>query len=330
MRAMRFDALGGPEHVRVHDVTLPAPAPDQVRYRVHAFALNQADLLAMEGRHYTVATLPSGFGYEASGVVEEVGSAVTRFRRGDRISVLPCAEGHYFAAAEQALIPEAFAAPWTEGYTAEAAASVWMQYLTGYFPICELGAAGPGDFVLVVAASSSAGLAAMSLTRMRGAIPIATSRTHDKTEFLLANGAEAVIATESEDLAARIRECTGGKGVRIVYDAIAGSFVQRYEEALARDARIYLYGGLSGEMEVRFNILPIVRSAASVTGYSLINHTLDRTQLVRARDFITDALARGALPAPIVDRVFDFDDTVAALDYMKSGRQRGKIVVRVV
>jgi NADPH:quinone reductase-like Zn-dependent oxidoreductase len=205
-----------------------------------------------------------------------------------------------------------------------------MTYMTAYFPVVELGRAGPGDFVLVVAGSSSAGLGATQLARLQGARVIATSRTFAKRDFLLQHGAEAVIATGEEDLAARIRELTGGKGVRIVYDPIAGSFVSRYVEGLADNAQIFLYGGLSGEMTVSFPILPVVRAGATVTGYSLINHTRDREQLCRARDFIADALARGALPPPVVDRVFPFAETVESVRYMQSGVQRGKIAVRVV
>lgn len=326
---LQFDAVGERHQLVFREVAAAMPAPREVRLKVCAYALNQADLLFMRGRHYAVASLPARIGYEACGIVEAVGAQVTRFRAGDRVSTIPNVDGPYLVAGEFALAHEDFLSVWPDGFSDAQACAFWMQYLTAYFPLKESFAVGAGDWVLITAASSSAGLGALRVAKLLGANTIATSRTQAKRGVLLDSGADAVIATDHEPLAERVLDITAERGVRVVNDTIGGSFVARYVEALAEHAHVYVHGALLGEMEVKFPILALVRKAASLHGYSLINHTRDSRALARGKRFVTEALASGSLPPPRIDRIFGFDQAIEAYEYMESGAQVGKIVVRV-
>lgn len=326
-RVVRFKRIGGPEVLSIEDIEKPEPGPGEVRLEVCAFALNRADCLFIRGQHYSQASLPSRIGSEAAGIVDAIGEGVSEFEPGDKVCTIPFHNDKYGVQGEFAVYPARYVAPWPERLSAVQACSVWMQYLTAYFALLEVGKAGTGDFVLIPAASSSAGLGAIQLVTDVGATAIATTRTDEKKQFILQAGAGHVVVTEREDLARRIDEITDGAGVRLVYDPIGGSFLKSYVDALARHATIFLYGLLSGEPTV-VEIVPMVRKAAVLHPYSMFNHVSDPVQLARGKNYIQERLGDGRL-TPLVDRVFDFEQVVEAYQYMESNQQKGKIVVRV-
>ncbi len=326
-RVVCFNAIGGPEVLSIEDMEKPRPGPGEVRLEVSAFALNRADCLFIRGQHYSQASLPSRIGSEAAGVVDAIGEGVSEFKQGDKVCTIPFHNDKYGVQGEFAVYPAQYVAPWPERLSAVQACSVWMQYLTAYFALLEVGKAGAGDFVLIAAASSSAGLGAIQLVTDAGATAIATTRTEEKQQFILRAGADHVVITGQEDLARRIDEITDGAGVRLVYDPIGGPFLKSYVDALARHATIFLYGLLSGEPTV-VEVVPMVRKAAILHPYSMFNHVSEPVQLARAKNYIQERLGDGRL-TPLVDRVFDFEQVVEAYRYMESNQQKGKIVVRV-
>lgn len=316
---------------RVLRVTPLETAPllvDEVRYRVEAFALNRADMLYLDDAHYSVARLPSRICSEACGIVEEVGSAVTRFQPGDRVTSIPfhnTRETDHGVAGEMATTPEAYLMPWPEGLSAPEACSVTMQYLTAYYPLVEIAEVGPGDWVLVTAASSSAGLAAIQLARLRGARVIAQTRSGSKSPALLAAGADRAVASDSEDLAAAILDATEGAGVRVAYDPIAGRFIDRYVEALAYGSIVFQYGVLESP-RIEADLVSLVRRNAIIHPHSLFNHVNDEAALLRGTTFLGAALARGDL-RPVIDTVFPWDRALEAFEYLQGTAHTGKVVV---
>lgn len=309
----------------------PAPLlPDEVRYRVSAFALNRADMLFLNDAHYSVARLPSRICSEACGVVEAVGSEVTRFAIGDRVTSIPFHNTRttdHGVAGQVATTPEAYLMPWPDGLSAAEACSITMQYLTAYYPLIDIADVGPGDAVLVTAASSSAGLAAIQIARMLGARVIAQTRTGAKFSALLEAGAHRVVASDDEDLAAAIMAETNGAGVRVVYDPIAGTFSDRYVEALSYGAIVFQYGVLESP-RIEADLVAFVRRKATIHPHSLFNHVVDPAELARGTDFVAGAIADGAL-RPIIDTVFPWDQALAAFDYLQGSAHTGKIVVAV-
>lgn len=331
-KIVQFDQLGGPENLVLRDVAPPEPGLGEVRYKVEAWGLNYGELMWLGDRYYNSPQLPARIGSEACGIVDAVGPDITEFKVGDQVASIPHAstsrsDGRYLAAGEWAIAPARYLASWPKEVSAEKACSLWSQAITAYYCFVELAKVEPGTIVLITAGTSGSGIGAIQLAKLLGATVIATTRTGAKRDFLLKVGADYVIATDSEDLSARIREVTEGHGVDVIYDLVTGNMVSRYLEGLANGAKIYVVGGLD---DIKFTVdaLPLVRSAATITGFSIFNHNTIDEQLQRAKDFILKAFREGALD-PIVDRVFPFSETVQAYQYLASGQQSGKIVVKV-
>ena len=323
--ALQFHEAGGVDALRIEEIDRPKPGPGEVLIDVNAFALNRADILYLEDNHYSVASLPSGLGSEAAGIVEEVGPGVQGLQVGDRVATVPHANNKYGVHAQHAVFNADYIAPWSDRLSTVEATSTWMEMLTAYYPLVETAKLARDDFVLISAASSSAGLGAIALAKDIGATVIATTRTKDKAAEIFASGADYVVATDEEDLTSRILDATAGTGVRVVYDPIGGDFVDEYVEALAENALVFIYGVLRG-MHAQVDIVKMVRKAATVIPYSLFNHIRHEDQRTRGINYILERQQKGLL-IPKVDRIFSFDDAIEAYRYMLKGRQVGKIVV---
>lgn len=326
-KTLLCDLVDGEPRLALRDLPASEPGPGEVRYRVHAMGLNRADILYMQGGHYTPSMFPVRIGYEAAGIVDAVGSGVAEFKIGDRVSAIPFGDPKYCVGGESAITPARFLAPWPGGYSSEEAAATWMQYMTAYFPLKEVATVAAGDAVLITAASSSAGLGAIQLAKYLGARVIATTRSNDKKDFLLRAGADYVVATDGGEVSARILEFTDNRGVRVVYDAVAGSFMGQYADAVARKAQIFVYGALGGATSIECPILPLIRKGATIELYSLINYLQEAGAVERGREFIWNAISAGAF-RPVVDRVFGLEEAADAYAYMEAGTQKGKIVLR--
>lgn len=329
MRAVLYDRLpDSTQGFRVGEVDDPRPGPGEIRIKVAAFGLNRADLPSpMHG-----AELPRRAGFEASGVVDAVGSGVSRWQLGDRVSVVPAQFAPHPCAAEYAVAPQAMATAWPDGWSGVEAAGFVMGYLTAYYPMVELAPLAPGSCALVTAASGGTGPGAMQLARACGATVLATTRQAGKRQFLLEQGADHVIVTDgSGDLSEVIREATGGRGLNLVLDGIAGPFIGRYAGGLAREGAIFVHGGLSGSVTASFPVIPLMRNRASLFGYMLANELElgGADALGRGLDWVQAAIAAGRLPRPAIDSTWKLEDAVAAFDRQASGDQCGKIVVSV-
>jgi len=326
-RIVQFDRIGGPENLVLREVPVPEPTATEVRYRVEAFGLNYGELLWLADTYYNSPTLPARIGVEACGIVDAVGPDVTEFTIGDRVSAIPHSDGRYLVAGEWALTPERYLARWSDRIPAEKACALWAQAITAYYCMVELAKLGPGRTVLITAGASTTGIGGIQMAKLLGATVVASTRTDAKRDFLRRLGADAVIDTDRDDLAVKLRDGTGGRGVDVVYDLVGGTMVARYLEGLAPCAQIYLVGVLDG-VQTSFNVLPLIRSAATITGFSIFNHNPIDEHLRRAKSFIGKASGEGKLN-PVIDRVFPFSETVAAYQYLATGQQRGKIVVQV-
>ncbi len=155
-----------------------------------------------------------------------------------------------------------------------------MSYLTAYYALAEISRVKNGDFVLITAASSSAGLAANDMAHLLGATAIGATRTKDNKPFLLKEGADHVIVTKDEDISEKTMEISGNKGAGVIYDPIGGPLVQEYANAMAAGCDIFLYGG----MDPRPTIIPeieMTQKAAVMRPYSVYHHIYDPAQRER-------------------------------------------------
>ncbi|MFD5630187.1 zinc-dependent alcohol dehydrogenase family protein [Streptomyces sp. NPDC127072] len=324
---VQFDRLGGPEVLTLRDAASRAPGAGKIRIRVDAIGLNRAEIMYREGAYFYQPVFPSTLGYEAAGVVEAVGDGVRDFSAGDPVAVVPAfLQSEYGTYGESVVLPAAAVVPRPGHVDAVTAAAMWMAYITAYGPLAESGRVRPGDHVLITAASSSVGLAAIQIARHIGAIPIATTRGADKKQRLLDAGAADVIVTDDEDLPARVEEITGGKGVRLAFDPIAGPGVETLARGIAPGGYLVVYGAL----DPRTTPLPNAQSypALNSSTYTLFEITTDPERLRRAVAFINAGLASGSF-TPVVDKTFDLADIADAHRYMEANGQVGKIVVTV-
>lgn len=327
-RTVLFHEIGGPEVLRIEDAEVGGPGPGELLVRVDAIGLNRAEVLFRSGQYIEpVKEFPARLGVEAAGVVEAVGPGTTGFAVGDAVSVVPgFSMNDYGVYAERAVVPASNVLHRPDGFGAVEGAAVWMPYLTAYGALVEVGGMRAGDTVVLTAASSSVGVAAIQIARRVGAVPIATTRTAAKRQALLDAGAAAVVVTDEEDVTARVRELTDGRGVELVFDPVAGPGVVPLAETLAPGGSLIVYGMLSGE-PTPFPPMGTMRGR-SMRSYVLPETTGDPERLRRAAAFVTSGLRSGAF-VPTVDRVFGLEEIAEAHRYMEAGDQVGKIVVTV-
>nr|WP_322749489.1 MULTISPECIES: zinc-dependent alcohol dehydrogenase family protein [unclassified Frankia] len=326
-RTVRFHDVGGPEVLRLEDVEVGEPGPGELRVRVDAIGLNRAEVMFRGGYYIEpVKEFPARLGYEAAGVVEAVGVGVAGFEIGQAISVVPAfSQNDYGVYAERAIVPASAVLHRPEGVDAVVGAAVWMPYVTAYGALVEIGGMRAGDTVVLTAASSSVGLAAIQVANRVGAVPIVTTRTSAKKERLLKAGAAEVIVVEEENVVERVLAATGGRGAEFVFDAVAGPGVLDLAKVVAPDGTLFIYGLLSGET-TPYPMAPM--PALNMRTYTLFEITTDERRLRRAEAFVASGLRTGAFQ-PVVDRTFDLEEIVAAHRYMESNAQIGKIVVTV-
>ena len=322
---VRIHEHGGPEVLRIEELEVGLPAAGEVRVRVEAIGLNRSEAAFRAGLYPLEPTLPSLIGYEASGVIEALGAGVERFAKGDRVCVLPTFRmGEYGVYAQQAIVPARSILPAPPDLSAVQAAAIWMQYLTA-LAIIEVAHATLGDYVIIRAASSSVGLAAMQLANWAGAVPIAATRHSTKSRRLLDEGAQHVIATEESDLVSEVMKITGNKGARIVFDPVGGPYVETLAQAMAQDGVLFIYGGLSGQPTPHPH-WPAAFKNLSIRGWvaSTIWNQPDR--FARAQELILRGLAGGQL-RPVIAKTFPLRDIVDAHRFLESNQQVGKIIV---
>lgn len=208
----------------------------------------------------------------------------------------------------------------------EAAAS-WMMFVTAYGALIEYGNLQVGETVLIPAASSSVGLAAIQIANMQGAIPVALTRTSAKRQALLHAGAKHVIATQEEDLIAEVAAITEGKGARIVFDPVGGPEATKLIKSMASNGIFFQYGALD-HRDIPVPVFDILGKHLTVRGYELFEITTDIQKLANAKAFVAKGLAGGQLK-PVIDQVFPLNEIAAAHRRMESNSVIGKIVVVV-
>jgi NADPH:quinone reductase-like Zn-dependent oxidoreductase len=324
-----FDRLGPPDVLEIREVPLAEPGAGEVRLAVEAFGLNRSESQMRQGTYPMIdATFPSKVGKEAVGRVTAIGPDVNGVTLGERYTTVPCFDmNRHGVYGEFAIIPAEALAPVPAGLTTVQAAAIWQQYLTAYGPLVEYVNLGPGSTVLITAATASVGHACIQIAKAKGAHVIVTTRQASKAERLRRTGADAVIVTTQEDMIARVRELTGGRGCDVVVDSISGPIVNDLAECAAFRGRIFLYGRLD-ERPTPFPLITCLKKAISIIGYTLWEIVLNPLLRARAQDWILDHLERGIF-TPVIDRVFHLDDIVAAHALMDANGANGKLVVTV-
>jgi len=324
-KVVRIYRHGGPEELRFEDLDIGEPGAAEVRLKIEAIGLNRSEAAFRAGEYPVTPKFPTLIGYEGVGIVEALGAGVEGFRVGERVCVLPNFRlGEYGIYGERAIVPARSLLSPPPGLSPVEAASIWMQYFTA-LAIIEIAHAAIGDYVIVRAASSSVGLAAIQLANWAGAVPIAATRTSAKAPALRQQGAKHVISTDETDLVAEVQRITGGKGARIIFDPVGGPDIDKLALAAAEEGIIFIYGGLSGK-PTPYPHWPAALKGLSIRGWVASSIWNRPERFARNRELILQGLASGHL-RPVIARTFTFSQMVAAHRYLESNQQIGKIVV---
>lgn len=329
VQIVRFHEFGDASVLQLDWLPLPEPAEGEVRLRVKAIGLNRADIMFREGKYVMQADqLPSKLGVEAAGIVDAVGPGVDRSWIGKAVNCIPTfPPDRYGVYGEAAILPMSAIRVYPASLSSEEAASVWAQYLTAWGGLIHFGGLRPGDTVLITAASSSTGLAAIQTVKAEGGVSIATTRTASKRQELLALGADHVIVTAEEDLVSRVMDITEGLGARLIYDPVGGKILQTLVEAASRKATIVEYGLLSDEPAVLPLFTALVKYL-TIKAYD-VHEIFERPELLHAgTEYILGRLEDGTYK-PQIGRTFPLEDIADAHRYMESNTQIGKTIVVV-
>jgi NADPH:quinone reductase-like Zn-dependent oxidoreductase len=326
-KIVRFHEVGDASVLKIEELPKPQPKEGEVLLKVEAIGLNRAEVMFRMGQYLEQPHFPSLLGYEASGIIEAVGPGVTGLKPGDRVSSIPSfLMTKYGTYGEYVVLPAHALAPYPANLSPVEGAAIWMQYFTAY-GVVEIGGLKKGQHLLITAAASSVGLAAIQIAKALGAISIATTRSKAKASALSDAGADFVVNTKNEDLVQRIQDITGGKGFALAFDPVAGPGLETLAKAAGEYAIILEYGALDPE-PTPYPLFAAIGKGLNIRGFRVSEILSAPEHFGRAKKFITDKLADGTF-RPIIAKTFALSEIVEAHRYMESNEHVGKIVVTV-
>lgn len=325
MRAVLIKAFGDADQLTIGEFPAPQPTANEILVKVHATALNRADLLQREGKYPPPPGESPILGLEMAGVVLKVGDAVTRWHSGDRVCGLLSGGGY----AEQVVIHEDLAMPIPRNLTFEQATAIPEVFLTAFQALHWLAKLQPEESILLHAGASGVGTAAIQLAKQSNAnIFVTASAT--KHDFCLQLGAHNAIDYQKENFETVILEKTQGQGVNVVVDFLGAPYFQQNLNVLHTDGRLILLATMGGVKISELQIGNILRKRLQIIGSTLRARSLEY-KIALTRDFRLFAweLFEKEILQPVVDRVYDWREVAEAHRYMESNQNKGKIILRI-
>jgi putative PIG3 family NAD(P)H quinone oxidoreductase len=331
MRAVVITKPGGPEVLEVREVEAPRAGPGQVRVRIHACAVNRADLMQVRGMYPAPADAPQDIpGLEVAGEIDELGSGVMELAIGDRVYGV-VSGGAY---AEWVVVPARTLARMPKELDFVQAAAVPEAFVTAYDAMVLRAGLAAGDVALVNAAGSGVGTAAVQIARAIGARSIGTARTASKLEKARELGmSEGVVVTAKKDgqpdFASKVMELTEGRGADVCLELVGGAYVPESLRALAMRGRLVLVGLLAG-VAAEIDLSLVLRRRLMMVGTMLRARPLEE-KILAAQTLahnLTPLFASGTLK-PIVERVFKLEEAGAAHAYLAANEGFGKLVLKI-
>jgi putative PIG3 family NAD(P)H quinone oxidoreductase len=325
MKAVIITRPGGPEVLEIQERPKPEPGVNQIRVRVHASALNRADLMQREG-NYPVppGASPDMAGMEYAGEVDALGPAATMWKIGDRVMGIIAAGGH----AEYLCVHEREAIPVPKGMSWEEAAAIPEVFITAYDALFTRLALRTGETVLIHAVGGGVGTAGLQIARVAGARVVGTARSAGKLERAKQLGLDIGIDASRGDWAAQVEAAVGAERVHAVLDLVGGGYLEGNLRVLAVRGRAVVVG-LTAGATAPLNMGVLLRKRLTIVGTTLRARPLEE-KIALAREFaerMVPLFDAGRLK-PVVDRVFRFEEIRAAHQLMESNQTFGKIVLR--
>lgn len=326
MQAVIFDQAGAAHQLRIGAWEKPRPQEHEILVAVAASALNRADLLQREGKYPPPKGASPILGLEISGEVVELGSKVTRWKKGELVFGLISGGGY----AEYAVIHENMAMPVPDQLSLIEAAAIPEVFLTAYQALAWLAQFKAGEKLLIHAGASGVGTAAIQLARRLQADKIIVTASASKHQMCLSLGADLAIDYQHEDFEERIKAHTAGQGIDVIIDFVAAPYFDKNINSLGIDGRLVLLATLGGATVERFNLLKLLSKRLQITASTLRSRSLDY-QMQLTTDFAAFALPlfEEKKLKPIIDRIYSWEQIIEAHQYMESNQNTGKIVLKI-
>jgi len=314
--------MSGPSGLRIDDISEPDVRAGQVLVDVRASGVNFPDILLSRGKYQFKPSPPFSPGGELAGVVQAVGSGVTRVAVGDRVAATLL----YGAFAERVLVPEQTVVKLPDAVSFEVGAATLLTYLTTYHALVDRAAIRSGESLLVLGAAGGVGISAVELGALLGARVIAAASTADKLAFCREHGASEVIDYSREDLMERVKAVTSGNGVDVVYDPVGGAFSEAALRATGWQGRYLVIGFASGEIpKIPLNLVLLKGCAIVGVFWGMFAMREAAANLAHA-DQLFAWIAEGKLH-PAIDAVMPFTAAGDALGRLERREVKGKIVL---
>ncbi|KAM8834205.1 quinone oxidoreductase PIG3 [Synchiropus picturatus] len=329
MRAVCVDEPGGPENMLLKLVPTPQPKDGEVLVKVHAAALNRADLLQRRGLYPPPPGESDIIGLEVAGTVEGVGrQAKEGWRRDERVMALLSGGGY----AEYVAVPETLLMPSPAGLSLQQSAAIPEAWLTAFQLLESVALVKEEEVVLIHAGASGVGTAAVQLVRLLGAVPVVTAGSPAKLRMAEELGAAAGFNYREEDWSAGVRDLTQGRGADVILDCIGGRTWEQNVNCLALDGRWVLYGTLGGR-QVQGDLLgKLLWKRAHLLSSLLRSRSLQyKSDLVKRFSSRVLPYFSSQPPSlrPVVDRTFPLEEVAEAHRHMEDNKNMGKIILHV-
>jgi NADPH2:quinone reductase len=324
MRALVCKEYGSFENLVIEEQDDPVPADNEIVFEVRAAALNFADVLSVAGRYQVRTPPPFIPGNEAAGIVTAVGSAVSRFKVGDR--VIGALRGGAFA--EKTAVDENFAFPLPAALDFEQGAAFSVAYGTSYHALKQGAHLQPGETLLVLGAAGGVGQAAVELGKAMGASVIAAASSAEKLASAREAGADHFVNYREQPLRDTIRKLTGGRGVDVVYDPVGGDFAEQAMRSVAWHGRYLVIGFASGEIP-RLPLNLALLKEASIIGVWYGTWAEKKPDELATNTRELAGMIAGGTIRPHCGAVFSLDDFADAFRQIAERRALGKVVLRM-
>ena len=320
---IRVGRHGGPEVLERAEVEVGAPGPGQIRLRHTAIGLNFIDTYFRSGLYPPPAGLPLVPGLEAAGVVEATGEGVAGLKVGQRVAY---GTGPLGAYSTERLIPAEKVIALPDAIGDETAAAMMLKGLTAQYLLRQTYVVKPGDTILFHAAAGGVGLIACQWAKHLGATVIGTAGSREKAELAKAHGCDHVILYRDEDVPAKVKELTGGKGVPVVYDGVGKDTFVMSLDCLRRRGLMVSFGNASGSVTgVDLGILS-TKGSLYVTRPTIAGYTTTRAELEAAARDVVDVVGKGAVKIEVNQR-FPLADAAEAHRALEGRKTTGQTVL---
>ena len=319
-RAIRFHQTGGPEVLKLETAQVGEPGPGQARVRHTYVAVNFIDVYFRTGRY--PLPLPNGLGSDAVGVVEAVGSGVTDVRVGDRVGYLLGPQGAY---ADVRIMPADVLIPLPDGVSDRTASTLMMKGMTTQYLFRQVYPLKGGETILYHAAAGGVGLIACQWAKALGVTMIGTVSTDQKAEVARAHGCAHTIVTSRENIAERVREITGGKGVPVVYDSVGKDTLMASLDSLQPRGALVSNGTSSGPVVID-SMLLAVKGSLWVTRPAMIHYATPRAHMLEMAKELFDLVLAGKIRSE-PNQTFALEDAAEAHRALEARKTVGATVL---